>query len=127
MEFKQPATAEEYLRMVENFSWLVDKELKAAEDEISANPGPLQAQMLPKLVSLVNVTGYMRGQDGVFLNSRPFDVSSFQSELYKNEDSFEGRLYKLIEKICETTEGAAAFKVRTEEYYIRNRLPRKNP
>ena len=127
MELKQPATAEEYMRMVEQFSWLVDRELKDAEKEISDSPRPWQgAGMLPKLISLVNVIGYMRGQDGVFLDSRPFEVSTqFQSDLYKNEDSFEGRLNNLIVKVCETSEGVSELKRRIEEYYILHRLPRE--
>ena len=73
---------------------------------------------LPKLVSLVNTIGYLRGQDNAFLDVRP--STSVQNELYENESEFEARLTVIIDKIIESGE-VEYYKRRMDEYFLRAR------
>jgi hypothetical protein len=125
IQFRPPQNQNEYIDMVERFSGLVDKEMKKTESE--ENPGRIHAiaLRLPALISLVNTIGYLRGQDGVFLNIRPEDMhgSGIQGYLYKNEDEFEKRLQNLIDEVG-TSEEANFYRETLERYYITARTAR---
>ncbi len=97
---KALTTEEEYRLFVEQFTYLANEEFKQAERAAQANDDALVRQMLPKLVSIANTVGYLRGQDGAFIESRPH--TSFQNELYENEDAFTARLEKLVKYILQT-------------------------
>lgn len=109
--------AEEYKDLVEKFSFLVEKEFEKCE---KMKDGDILGviQNLPKLISLVNTIGYLRGQDGAFLEARPH--TDFQPDLYKNEDVFEAKLYKLIDFIS-SPEAKARYRQRLEEYFLKAR------
>lgn len=125
IQFRSPQNQDEYIDMVERFSGLVDKEMKKTESE--ENPGRIHAiaSRLPALISLVNTIGYLRGQDGVFLDFRPEDMhgSDIQGYLYKNEDEFEKRLQNLIDEVG-TSDDASFYRETLERYYITARTAR---
>jgi len=123
IEFKKIETQEEYIDLVEKLSYLVDKEITEYEMLLQKNVFEV-VNAMPKIISLVNVIGYLRGQGGAFLNFRP-KVSEHQESLYKNEDAFEARLYKLVEKISESEETRNHYESTLKEYFIKNRLSTK--
>jgi len=118
MEYKLPTTPEEYIAMVQSFAGLADAEMVRAEEEQDMHTLALR---LPGLISIVNVIGYLRGQDNFFLDVRPSGLGAHQSDLYALEDAFEKRLNTLIEKV-EASPEAENLKTRLETYYILARL-----
>lgn len=122
MEFTTIKTATEYKNLVSMYSWLVDSELGKVEKIASEHPERIPVESIPKLISLVNVVGYLRGQDNAFIDVRPDEVSDFQKELYANEDAFEARLRKLIEVACLDEQGKKKCQALLEQYYIKARL-----
>lgn len=120
LQVKLIKTPEEYKDVVEKFFGLADAELQKFE-RLAQNPTDLYsvAESLPKLISLVNVIGYMRGQDNAFLDVRPPHLE-FQKDLYENENRFEARLKKLIDVINSSPEKEHARR-RLEEYFLRHR------
>jgi hypothetical protein len=125
MKFKDIKTADEYKDLVEKYSWLVDSELKKVEQNIREHPANLDVNIesLPKLISLVNVIGYLRGQGNAFIEVRPDGVAEFQRELYDNEDAFEGRLREIIKAICVDTIYLEKYKAVLDRYFLKARLP----
>lgn len=124
MEFTEIKTADEYKDLVTKYSWLVDSELKIIELNIKEHPDNLDMNIesLPKLISLVNVVGYLRGQNNAFIEVRPDDVVEYQSELYKNEDAFESRLHTIITTICVDPKNLELCKSTIERHFIEYRL-----
>lgn len=119
MEFAEIKTPEAYRQLVEQFSFLADKELQ--KYEVWASQGNLHemALGLPKIISIVNVIGYLRGQDGAFSDIRP--KTDFQPELYKNEDFFEKRLFALITQVNASKQEAPTYKLAVHTYYLKAR------
>ncbi len=117
-------TADEYKNLVSTYSWLVDSELAKIEKISKEHPEAMPVESLPKLISLVNVVGYLRGQDGAFIDVRPDGVADFQNELYENEDSFEKRLHEIIESVCLNEQSQQKYRFLLEQYYIKARLPK---
>ncbi len=118
LNFKETKTAEEYKDLVERFSLLVDKELRIFEQGVKEGKVAEIIPMMPKLISLVNTVGYLRGQDNAFLDYRPH--LDFQNDLYKNERDFENRLRCLIESI-KSSGLAEGYKRCLSEYFIKTR------
>jgi hypothetical protein len=116
-------TAEEYKDLVSKYSWLVDSELLKIETVIKEHPDQANIEALPKLISLVNVVGYLRGQDGAFLDIRPDEVTEYQRELYDNEDAFESRLREIIKTICVDPKNIERYKAVLDRYFLKARLP----
>ncbi|MDB5258880.1 MAG: hypothetical protein JWO73_88 [Candidatus Taylorbacteria bacterium] len=112
------------MNLVNKYSWLVDSELKKVELNIKEHPAHLDMNIesLPKLISLVNVIGYLRGQNNAFIEIRPHDVIEYQPELYKNEDAFESRLHAIITTICVDPKNLALCKSTLERHFIEYRL-----
>lgn len=81
---------------------------------------------VPKLISLVNMIGYLRGQDGAFLDIRPDSEGGYQDELYNNENEFEKRLTDFLIAIAPEAQRKEALKFELEQYYIKARLPKEN-
>jgi hypothetical protein len=113
-------TAEDYKVLVEQLSFLVDEEFKKFENITSRDEAESAALSAPKLISLVNTIGYLRGQDNAFIQVRPFEVHEFQNDLYENENSFEKRLNDLINKIKKFG-GADTYNRRLREYFCETR------
>lgn len=96
-------TADEYIDFVRKFTTLLDEQMTHHEKEnLDDNELLNLATGLPALISLVNTVGYLRGQDGIFLDIRPRTDS--QHELYALEDGFENRLKKLIDSIMKSNQ-----------------------
>ena len=112
IEFQQPATADEYRDLVQKYSFLVDAQLKLVEEN---EDNHYLIGFLPALISAVNVIGYLRGQDNMFIDARPW--LDFQTELYRNEDAFEHRLSALISRIMNSA-NSEEYKNRIQEYYM---------
>lgn len=117
--FQKFESEEQYKKFVEQFYYLVDGELKKSEKLQEENDHRNIAFTIPKIISLINTIGYLRGEDGVFVDSRPHGLS-FQNELYGKEQEFEERLYKLI-KYVRSSPSADFCKARLEEYFFKNR------
>lgn len=121
-----PKNATEYVDLVEKFSALVDQELCNLEtNQRDGRYARDIALRMPAIISAVNVISYLRGQDGMFLNYRPQDLSStgLSSAFYGNEDAFEHRLQGLIDYLG-TTEENAFYRETLERYYITARTSR---
>lgn len=118
LTFKKLETAEAYKQMVSEFSFYVDAQLRIFENSAEKNDYSFFSSM-PALISLVNSIGYLRGQDGMFLEIRPQD-SEMQRDLYKNEDHFEMRLQKIIDGI-RASEFFEQYQERLQEYFIKSR------
>jgi hypothetical protein len=109
--------------MAESISGLVDAELSALE---SMKDGKeriyFMAERLPALISAVNMIGYLRGQDGMFLDFLPMDfiTADIQSPLAINELAFEKRLDALLTEVGKS-EQRENFRERLERYYIQAR------
>lgn len=112
-------TVEEYKRVVEAFYYLVDEEMKWAETIKEKNDHSGLSVGMPKLISLVNCIGYLRGQDNAFLDIRPAGVSQeLQKELYRYENEFEARLHKLI-LYLNASPSKVYYKECLEQYFIK--------
>jgi len=120
---RQLSTPEEYTNFVMGFVTLVDEQLSVWENR-AKNKENLHdlARQMPAIISLVNTVGYLRGQDGMFLDIRPRTEN--QSEFYKYEDLFEKRLNKLIDILMDSEE-KDYYKERLESYLIKSRTKQK--
>jgi hypothetical protein len=125
MKFTDIKVAANYKDLVSKYSWLVDSELRKVELNIKEHPVNLDMNIesLPKLISLVNVIGYLRGQDNAFIEIRPNGVVEYQSELYNNEYAFERRLSDIIKTICADPKNLDRFKITLGHYFVEARLP----
>ena len=133
-------TADEYMSFVEKFITLVDQELSKYEQMVTVEKGEITivgqgenkpelfyvkhsihdvARHMPALISLVNTVGYLRGQDGVFVDFRP-SVGGKQKDLYELENVFEKRLEALIDKILGSKE-KSFYLERLDSYFTKKR------
>lgn len=112
-------SGEAYVDFVRKFVTLIDSEMNNAELLIQKDSeiGTLVDRM-PALISLVNTVGYLRGQDGVFLDIRPRTEN--QNEFYQYEHDFEQRLENLIMRIRESNM-FDYYKDRLEQYFVNSR------
>lgn len=110
----------EYKDFVEKSAFLVDSELKKVEKIKEEGDHHVVALSLPKLISIINFAGYLRGQDGMFLDFRPYPLVDYQQELYKMENEFEKRLFALINWV-KTTESKDLAVFRLNEYFLKHR------
>lgn len=110
---------QEYLTLVEQFSWLVDAEMTKYEGILEAGDLNVVIENMPKLVSLVNTIGYLRGQDNAF-EDRPHLESN--KVLYEMEDAFEKRLNAMIDVIRSSDEKYLTwYRNKMDQYYMRTR------
>jgi hypothetical protein len=133
-------TTDEYISFVEKFVTLVDQELSKYEEMVLVEKGAVTivdqgeskpelfyvihsihdvASHMPALISLVNTVGYLRGQDGVFVDFRP-SVGRKQNDLYELENLFEKRLEALIDKILGSKE-KSYYLQRLDSYFTKTR------
>lgn len=116
---KKMESAEEYTEFVRAFATLLDQQLTIAEGYASSKEGVHDlVQQMPALISLVNTIGYLRGQDGIFLDIRPRTEN--QKEFYEYEDLFEKRLNTLIDSILNSDE-KEYYQERLESYFVKVR------
>jgi hypothetical protein len=117
---KKLSTAQEYTNFVREYATLLDQQLSIWEDKVT-NKENLHdlAHQMPALISLVNTVGYLRGQDGLFLDIRPHTEN--QSEFYSYEDLFEIRLRKLTDLLMNSDE-KDYYVERIESYLIKSRI-----
>jgi hypothetical protein len=120
---QQLSTADEYTRFVREFATLLDEQFNVWEDR-AKNKEKLHdlARQMPAIISLVNTVGYLRGQDGMFLDIRPRTEN--QSEFYGYENLFEKRLNQLIDILMDSGE-KEYYKERLESYLIKSRTKQK--
>lgn len=120
---QQLSTAEEYTKFVREFVTLLDEQLSVWEDRAKNKEGLHDlARQMPAIISLVNTVGYLRGQDGMFLDIRPHTEN--QKEFYGYEDLFEKRLDKLIDALLNSNE-EVYYKERLESYMVKSRTKQK--
>jgi predicted ATP-binding protein involved in virulence len=121
MDCSQIEDEAQYLLMVKQYSYLVNHTFLLIEEDIKAGVNPQElVNALPKLISLVNVVGFFRGQDGVFSELQNLRTNS-TSLLRKNEDEFEKRLLEIIEYVNTDPVAAKYYKTKLLEYYLINR------
>lgn len=120
---KKLFTAEEYKSFVKEFVTLLDKQFAVLEEraENKENLHDLARQM-PAIISLVNTVGYLRGQDGMFLEIRP--LVDNQKDLYDYENLFEKRLEKLIDILMDS-DNKDYYIERLESYFVKSRTKQK--
>lgn len=111
---------QQYLETVKNLIELAEYEMKKAEDKSEFNDLHNLALQLPRLISIVNVISYLRGQDGVFEGIKPIMPSNTQ-ELYVIEDTFEKRLNSLIEKVNSDPKSKEVYQQLMKQYYLKAR------
>jgi len=115
----QLSTGDEYTKFVREFATLLDEQLNVWEDRAKNKENLHElARQMPAIISLVNTVGYLRGQDGMFLDIRPRTEN--QSEFYGYEDLFEKRLEQLINILMDSDE-KDFYKDRLESYLIKSR------
>lgn len=100
-------TPGKYVDFVQKFVTLLDKQLAYFEENLKEDNLHNIASSMPALISLVNTVGYLREQDGMFLDIRP--RTDNQKDFYEYEYAFEMRLNKLIETVLDSKE---------KDYYI---------
>lgn len=120
---KHVENAEEYANLVRAFVTLLDKQFTIWE-ECAKDSKDLHelARRMPALISLVNTIGYLRGQDGVFLDVRPGTEN--QEEFYGYEDAFEKRLQQLIDMLIDSDE-RKFYRLRLDSYFVKFRTGQK--
>lgn len=112
-------SAEEYTEFVRAFATLLDQQLTLLEGYAKSKEGAHDLiQQMPALISLVNTVGYLRGQDGMFLDIRPRTEN--QKEFYGYEDLFEKRLGALIDFVLSSDE-KEYYRERLESYFVKAR------
>jgi len=120
---KQLSTAEEYTNFVREFVTLLGQQLTIWEDRAKNKSGLHDlARQMPAIISLVNTVGYLRGQDGIFIDIRPHTEN--QKEFYVYEDMFENRLNKLIDTLM-ASEEKDYYLERLESYLVKSRTKQK--
>lgn len=107
---------QEYKIFFEQYCFLVEQEMQQAENKKSQKDHITVANLLPKLISSVNVIGYLRGE--CFITFRP--QVSFQHELRLTENEFENRLTQLIDYV-KNSESVNIYEQALKEYYLKFR------
>lgn len=116
---KMIESAEGYTEFVRAFATLLDQQLTLLEGYMNRKEGAHNLiQQMPALISLVNTVGYLRGQDGMFLDIRPSTEN--QKEFYEYEDLFEKRLSTLIDFVL-SSEEKEYYQERLESYFVKAR------
>lgn len=112
-------SSEAYTEFVRAFATLLDQQLTLLEGYTKNKEGAHDLiQQMPAIISLVNTVGYLRGQDGMFLDIRPRTEN--QKEFYEYEDLFEKRLGVLIDFLLNSEE-KAYYQERLESYFVKAR------
>lgn len=112
-------SAEGYTEFVRAFATLLDQQLTLLEGYMNGKEGAHNLiQHMPAIISLVNTVGYLRGQDGMFLDIRPRTEN--QKEFYGYEDLFEKRLSTLIDFVLSSDE-KEYYRERLESYFVKAR------
>jgi len=120
---KQLSNADEYTNFIREFVTLLDKQLSIWEESAKTKKELHDlAHQMPAIICLVNTVGYLRGQDGMFLDIRPRTEN--QKEFYGYEDLFEARLEKLID-ILMVSDEKEYYLERLESYLIKSRTKQK--
>ena len=110
---------EVYTEFVRAFATLLDQQLTLVEGYMNGKEGAHNlVQQMPAIISLVNTIGYLRGQDGMFLDIRPSTEN--QKEFYEYEDLFEKRLGVLIDFVLSSDE-KEYYRERLESYFVKAR------
>ena len=93
----------DYASFFNQFIELANQEFLKWE-KLSEEPKNLHdlARHLPALISINNTVGYLRGQDGCFLDFGP--RTEQQNHFYEQEDLYEKRLSVLISKVMNSPE-----------------------
>lgn len=117
---KKIESAEEYTEFVRAFATLLDQQLTLVEGYMDRKDGVRDLiHQMPALISLVNTIGYLRGQDGMFLDVRP-SAPENQKEFYGYEDMFEKRLDTVIDFLLHSDE-KEYYRERLESYFVKAR------
>lgn len=115
----------EYLLFAQSFFAMVQSACANAKTEMQASGPDAVIHRMPALISLVNCVGYLRGQDGFFLDDRPKPASDIQRHLYRMEDEAEKQLNELIELILAADGVKERYKERLTNYFVRSRSGEK--
>ncbi len=111
-----------YIAFQKTFYALLLQEMQKVEilDENKESDMQALAHHIPRLVSLVNSLGLIRGQDNYFVDFREPSNPFFQKEMYINETEMEERLNKLIDKVLKS--GVVnRYKIEMYKYFTESR------
>jgi hypothetical protein len=107
-----------YVTFQKTFYSLLLQEIKKLEQlDVNVELDMLAlAHNLPRIVSLVNSLGLIRGQDNYFVDFREISNTYFQKEMYINEQEMEERLNKLIDKVLQS-KASERYKIEMYKYF----------
>lgn len=86
-----PQTAEEYIDCFRSLAAMINSSM----DMIEKMPVADREDRLNSLAEAINTIGALRGDNDIFLASRPADLQSYQKEMYAIEDTLRARLAQL--------------------------------
>jgi hypothetical protein len=108
MDFEPCNKPSQYLEMVARLSFLIDCEISAGEDKtMLIDQAPKKeveeiCWLVPRLISMSNTMGFLRGQDNRFTNFRPDGITpDEQNDLYADADFVQQRVQDIIIKLIE--------------------------
>jgi len=85
-----PKTAEEYIKLVRQLGAITNKAMDYLENNSS-----IQLSSLDRIAQNVETIACLRGDSGIYENTRPEGLVEFQKEMYAIEDQLRARLIKL--------------------------------
>lgn len=138
---KQIKTPDEYVDLAKTLSYLLDNELTKIEKKAKQKDWFYVNDFMPAVISLVNITGYLAGDDGIFRDIHiPFNpkfntyetkngnksnpihdaMIIYRHQLVKNRRDFEDRLNKLISGIMKS-DISEDYKKTLDRYFTKDR------
>jgi hypothetical protein len=85
-----PQTAEEYIKLVRQLASITNKAMDYLESSSS-----IQLSSLDRIAQNVETIACLRGDSGIYENTRPVGLIEFQKEMYAIEDQLRARLLGL--------------------------------
>lgn len=85
-----PETAEDYIQLVRQLSAIASR----AMDYIESN-GPIQLTSLDRIAHNVETISSLRGDSGIYQETRPEGLVEYQKEMHVIEDQLRARLISL--------------------------------
>lgn len=90
-----PQTAEEYIRCFRQLASITNKSMDALEAGTIRSSREQTLQNLKRVAEAVETISSLRGDSGIFYDTRPGGLPDYQTEMYKTEDALRKRLIGL--------------------------------
>lgn len=85
-----PQTAEDYIKLVRQLAAITNKAMDYLESS-----RPIQLASLDRIAHNVETIACLRGDSGIYRNTRPDGLTEYQKDMYAIEDQLRARLVKL--------------------------------